>query len=754
MSRKNTTLMSSGSSTELVPHATATAVSPAVLAPAPAARKTQTAPSALALLKALRRRWLLATICALLGSALTAAGVWFGMPMKYTTSAMLHIASQEPRVLGIETGGYGEFAAYQKSQAAMITNRIVLMAALKDAEVARLSILPRDPDRQIDWLQQEIKVDFKAGPELMRVSMAGYQPEEMKKLVNAVTSIYLQDVVNKERSRKNHRLKQLEEIQDKRDKRMKQQRDLVNKMVVGLGSGDPQVLAVKQRYANEALGEARRELRQIQAELRRLGIELKAREGREESAAPEVPKEVVEQALNKEPAIVQLTTQRDLHKKKLDRAAELAVRGREEPALRHMVEHLETLEAEIETMRNRLRSDIKERLQAKTGSDRYASVTDLRRRYDFSRELEKSLQESVEQLQKETKTANVDQVEVESAKLDIEQMVKLSDRLATEVETLKVEVEAPHRVVLLEEASSSLGAMERQRIKATAGGAAAALFLVLGFISWREYRYRRLDSPQELSQDLGMRVVGALPGFPAPTRSLLPWRSTNVDGWQDILTECVDATRASLLHAAREKDARVVLVTSALGGEGKTSLSCHLAGSLARAGFRTLLIDGDMRRPTIHRAFNVAAREGLSELLRQEVELDRVVHATAIFNLWLIAGGQWDQAATSALARSRLPALLKTLREQYEYIIIDSAPLLPVVDSLLIGQHVDGVILSVLREVSQLPLVNTAAERLESVGVRILGVIVNGVAADVHNYRYGYAPEILPQDDPVENPST
>jgi capsular exopolysaccharide synthesis family protein len=287
--------------------------------------------------------------------------------------------------------------------------------------------------------------------------------------------------------------------------------------------------------------------------------------------------------------------------------------------------------------------------------------------------------------------------------------------------------------------------LERQRTKATAGAGAAALFFVIGLIAWWEYRYRRLDSAHELTQDLGMKVVGTLPILPSATRALLPWQSASPEGWHDIHTEWVDATRTCLLQVAREKDARVVLVTSALGGEGKTSLSCHLAGSLARASFRTLLIDGDMRRPSIHRAFDVAARAGLSELLRQEVELDQVIHETAIAGLWLIAAGRWDQSATSALARTRLPALLKKLRKQYEYIIIDSAPLLPVVDSLLIGQHADGVILSVLREVSQLPHVNTAVERLESVGVRILGVIVNGAAADAHTYRYGYVPELRPQ---------
>jgi capsular exopolysaccharide synthesis family protein len=747
MSRKKTILISSEPSDGTGGHS-ATASAPAAVPPSSAARKSHPAPNALALLKALRRRWLLAATCGLLASALAAAAVWFGMPMKYTASTILHVSVQEPKILDSGAAAFGEFAIYQKSQAAMITSRLVLNAALKDAEVAKLSILPGNLDAQIDWLQKELKVDFKTGPEFMKVSMVGYQPEEMKTLLNAIAAVYLKEVVYKERTRKQGRLNQLKEIQSKYEETLRNRREAVRNLVLALGSGDAQVLAVKQRYATEALGLAEKELHQVQSELNRLKIELKVKEGREQSLAPEVPESQLAQAIDKEQVVAQLIVKLEHHNKELDQAIQKAVRGKNEPALRPKFDQLKTIEAELKAARNRVRPEVKERLLALAGGYLSASIAELHRRLEFSQELENSLLESVDRLRKQTNSTNVGQADVEAFRLEIAHAEKLSERVAGEVENLKVEVDAPRRVDLLEDASASLGALERQRTKATAGAGVAALLLVVGLIAWREYRYRRLDSAHELTHDLGIRVVGTLPVTRSPTRALLPWRAAKPDAWLDTLTESVDATRTSLLHIARENDTRVVLVTSALGGEGKTSLSCHLAGSLARAGFRTLLIDGDMRRPAIHRAFGITAREGLSELLRQEVELGPVVHETAIAGLWLIAAGQWNQSATSALARTRLPALLDMLREQYEYIIIDSAPLLPVVDSLLIGQHADGVILSVLREVSQLPLVNTAVERLESVGVRLLGVIVNGADADGHAYLHGYIPDFSPHAAP------
>ncbi|HEY7159159.1 MAG TPA: Wzz/FepE/Etk N-terminal domain-containing protein, partial [Gemmataceae bacterium] len=253
------------------------------------ARKSHPTPNALALPKALRRRWLLAATCGLLASILAAAGVWFGMPMKYTASTILHVSVKEPKVLGGDAFPSSEFSIYQKTQASMITSRLVLNAVLKNPEVAKLSILPGNPEAQIDWLQQELKVDFKTGPEFMRVSMVGYQPEEMKILLNAVTTVYLKEVVYKERTRKQGRLNQLKEIQSKYEETLRNLREAVRNLVLALGSEDAKVLAVKQRFAAEALGLAEKELHQVQSELRRFGLQLDLEEGREQALAPEVP---------------------------------------------------------------------------------------------------------------------------------------------------------------------------------------------------------------------------------------------------------------------------------------------------------------------------------------------------------------------------------------------------------------------------------------------------------------------------------
>jgi capsular exopolysaccharide synthesis family protein len=181
-----------------------------------------------------------------------------------------------------------------------------------------------------------------------------------------------------------------------------------------------------------------------------------------------------------------------------------------------------------------------------------------------------------------------------------------------------------------------------------------------------------------------------------------------------------------LLHAARTESLQVVMVTSALPGEGKTSLASQLATSLARAWRKTLLVDGDLRKPGAHALFDLPQEPGLCEVLRGEVQAADAIKPTALSRLWLMPAGNWDNHAVQALAQESVRAMFSQLKEHYDFIIVDSAPVLPVADSLLLGQNVDAVIFSLLRDVSRLPTVYSAQQRLNNLGIRILGAVVLG----------------------------
>jgi len=240
-------------------------------------------------------------------------------------------------------------------------------------------------------------------------------------------------------------------------------------------------------------------------------------------------------------------------------------------------------------------------------------------------------------------------------------------------------------------------------------------------VAWFEFRRRRIQSAEEVSAGLGIRVVGAVPASADVERILTAPAGQNE---QHLLHESIDALRTLLL--AGSESARVLMVTSAESGEAKTMLASHLASSLARAGRKTLLIDGDLRQPALHQLFEINQQPGLSEVLLGEVDTVDAIVPGNVDGLMLMAAGQWDREVLQSLARGCVPGVLEKLKEEFDFVVIDSHPVLPATDSLLIGQHVDAVLLSVFRDVSQSPRVYAAAQRLGGVGIRVLGAVVSG----------------------------
>jgi capsular exopolysaccharide synthesis family protein len=165
-------------------------------------------------------------------------------------------------------------------------------------------------------------------------------------------------------------------------------------------------------------------------------------------------------------------------------------------------------------------------------------------------------------------------------------------------------------------------------------------------------------------------------------------------------------------------------------------LSSHLAASIARAGRRTVIVDCDLRRPSVHLLFDMPSEPGMCDLLRGEAEVADLVQTTPLPGLSLLAAGRCDTRALQGLAQGGLRQIFDQLKEQFDFIVIDSAPVLPVADSLQVGQHVDAVVFSVLREVSRTPAVYAAYHRMASLGIRMLGAIVNGAKTDSYGYAY------------------
>jgi capsular exopolysaccharide synthesis family protein len=212
------------------------------------------------------------------------------------------------------------------------------------------------------------------------------------------------------------------------------------------------------------------------------------------------------------------------------------------------------------------------------------------------------------------------------------------------------------------------------------------------------------------------------------------------------LAEAFRAVRTNLLFSGVDRPHRRVLVTSAVPREGKTTTVANLGVTMALAGTRTLLIDADLRRPGIHRHFQLSAKVGLTSLLGAQADLHEAIQTTKVPELFLLPSGPQVPNPAELLSSHRMTDLVNRLQQEYDLLILDSPPVATVADALVLAGISDGVLLVVRSGGPPHDVVARAKKQLEGVRANILGVILNafdfrreGYYSSYSYYYYAYA---------------
>ena len=256
-------------------------------------------------------------------------------------------------------------------------------------------------------------------------------------------------------------------------------------------------------------------------------------------------------------------------------------------------------------------------------------------------------------------------------------------------------------------------------------------------VAFWDARAKRINNCRRRIEGLRLSVIGSVPLIPARVIRRLGSPSKRYQTWHVRLTESVDGIAARVLRKAETEQCRVIMVSSAAGGEGKTTLATQLAMSLARAGRRTVLVDFDLRRPAFDEVFGLPLEPGVCEVLRQQNAVSAFVHQTAD-NLAVVTAGRWDRSALASLSNGAAAAMFKQLREDYDFVVVDTSPILPVADARFVSQHVDSVVLSVFRDISEAPKIQAACEILAAFGVHTVEAVVTGPNDNMYGRHMGY----------------
>ncbi len=397
---------------------------------------------------------------------------------------------------------------------------------------------------------------------------------------------------------------------------------------------------------------------------------------------------------------------------------------------------------------------------------------------------EAALVSQLNQIKAENRQLNSAAVEYNNLQVEISTRRSLLDELLrkqseTDV-TSRLQATGESNVRIVDRALVPGGPFRPSLRRSVMMGLSSGFFLGIGLVFLLHYMDRTLKSTEEVERLLGLPVLAVVPdisnesktagllgrygygygygyGQKAPTVAstakavtkaarvrkranegeiqieLLPHlrpRLAVAEAYRNLRT-------ALLLSSARQL--KVIVVTSAVPSEGKTSTAGNLAVVLAQLGKKVLLVDGDLRKPRQHEVFHATNKVGLVSYLTHGAEADKIVFRCDIENLYLTPSGPIPPNPSELLSSERMTEFLRFVRAQFDIVIIDSAPTLAVTDGILIGAQSDGVVLCLRAGYVQRRDAKTCRDRLLQAEVKLLGVVLNRHQGIEGRYRSGYS---------------
>lgn len=266
-------------------------------------------------------------------------------------------------------------------------------------------------------------------------------------------------------------------------------------------------------------------------------------------------------------------------------------------------------------------------------------------------------------------------------------------------------------------------------------GLLGGLFLGVGLAFFFEYMDNRIKTPEELKTQLGLAYLGMIPSIDTKHLEGPPLVTAGVPAH---FGESIRGIRTNVLFSSADGGAKLIAITSTAPGEGKTVVAANLAISLAAAGQRVLLIDGDMRRPKVHEFFRFNLEPGLSNVLVGNGKASEGVRKTQTPNLWAMPAGKHPPNPAELLGSKRFKEFLNSLGQHFDWIVIDSPPVMAVTDASVIAHQVSGVIFVVGSEMTSHRAAKAALEQLDAAKARYIGAVLNKVDLKRNAYYYSH----------------
>jgi non-specific protein-tyrosine kinase len=263
--------------------------------------------------------------------------------------------------------------------------------------------------------------------------------------------------------------------------------------------------------------------------------------------------------------------------------------------------------------------------------------------------------------------------------------------------------------------------------------AVVGLMIAAGIIFLIEFLDDTIRDPQEITRRWGIPVLGMIVSYKSSSGEAL----VTVKHPRSPISEAFRSLRTNLQFAGIDTPIRTLLVTSPSPSDGKTTIVANLASVIAQSGRSVVIVDADLRRPRIHKMFQLSNRVGLTDqFIRTQDRFDGSLKSTEVANLHAITSGNLPPNPSELLSSGRMSEVLNLLHDQFNTVILDSPPILLVTDAMVLAQRVDGVLLVVKPSVTKWAALRQSIEQLQHVKANLLGIVVNDVNIGRSRYYY------------------
>jgi len=328
---------------------------------------------------------------------------------------------------------------------------------------------------------------------------------------------------------------------------------------------------------------------------------------------------------------------------------------------------------------------------------------------------------------------SADLQDIEQANLELYR--QLYSTLLSNYEAVRLaRLENTPNVVQVERAAASNVPVQAGPLRYVIMGALLGLLLTGTLAFTLEYLDDTLKTPQDVANVLGLPVVGYVVNESAMEKSEgMPFVTSNP---RSPMAETFRTLRTNLEFASVDKPLKTILITSPGSGEGKTTVATNLAAVMAQANKRVILLEGDLRRPRVHRALGMSNQIGLSDVFRGQMDIRDVARYSKVKDLAAITSGSLPPNPAELLGSARMVQILARLVESASVVIIDSPPFV-VSDATVLSAKVDGVLLVIQPGRTHAEAARAMLAQLERAGAHVVGVVMNRVPRKNANY-YGY----------------